>query len=107
MATVIVREYADIKVLWAGRAVMAPSEPSITTQSPITTSGTSAPSAAFNTNTQFIAVATPAASAVAYEVSATPGATTVATTSSLRLAANSLFYIGVRAGDKISFIDVT
>lgn len=108
MATVNVREYADIKILFAGRAVMAPSEPSIATQAAISTSGTTAPSAAFNALTNFIMVSTPAAGAVAIEFSQTPGATptAVAGTSS-RLPANSVFFFGVRPGDKVAFVDVT
>lgn len=107
MATAIIREYADIKVLWAGRSVMAPSEPAIATQI-ITTSATTAPSAAFNTNTQFVGIHTPAAQAVAVEFSATAGATPTAVANGTpRLPSNSVFYFGVKSGDKVALVDVT
>lgn len=106
MATAYLREYSDVKAIF-GHAVPVPAEPSITTQTPITTSGTTAASSAFNAQTNLVAVSTPAAQAVAIEFSQTPGATPTATTSSLRLPANSLFFFGVRPGDKLALIDVT
>lgn len=107
MATAIVREYADIKATFGGKAVMAPFEPSQATQA-ITTSATTAASAAFGSNTQFVMVSTPAAQAVAIEFSQTRGATptAVAGTSS-RLPANSVFFFGVNPGDKLALVDVT
>lgn len=103
MALVEIREYADVSPVIRGQI---PQEPGLADQI-ITTSGTSAASAAFNANTRMIAVSSPAAQAVAYLVSATPGATPTALTTSLRLPANNLIYLGVRPGDKIAFIDVT
>lgn len=103
MALVEIREYADVSQSIRGQI---PAEPGLADQI-ITTSATSAVSAAFNANTRMIAVSTPAASAVAYLVSATRGATPTALVTSLRLPANNLVYLGVYPGDKIAFIDVT
>ena len=105
MAQVIIREFSDIASTF-GKYAQAPAEPAQTDQT-IATSGASAPSAAFGENTRLLGISTPPASAVAYLVSATPGALPTALTTSQRLPANSLVYIGVRPGDKIAFIDVT
>lgn len=105
MATVIVREFAGTGAV-NGIYSQAPAEPALADQS-ITTSGTTASSAAFNTSTRLIGISTPAAGAVAYLVSQTPGATPTALVLSQRLPANSVFYISVRPLDKIAFIDVT
>lgn len=105
MATAYIREYADIAVTFS-KYVQAGAEPAIADQT-VTTSGTSAASAAFNANTRLIAISTPAASAVSCAFSATPGATPTATTSNLRLPANNIVFFGVRPGDKVALIDVT
>jgi hypothetical protein len=106
MAQVIVREFADVLATYGGKVAQVPLEPKLADQT-ITTSGTSAASAAFNASTRMLGISTPAAGAVAYEVSATPGATPTAVITGQRLPANSVFYIGVRGADKIAFIDVT
>lgn len=103
MAQAIVREYADVAL---STRAQAPSEPALADQT-ITTSGTSAASAAFGANTRLIAISTPAAQAVACLFSATRGATPTALTTSLRLPANSLVFFGVYPGDKVALIDVT
>ena len=105
MATAYVREYGDIGVTWAGKVVQAPAEPGVADQT-ITTSAASASSAAFNANTRVVAVSTAAAQAHCIGFSATPGAAITATTSMLRLPANSLFFFVVRPGDKLALIDV-
>lgn len=106
MATVIVREFADVLATYGGKVAQVPLEPKLADQV-ITTSATTAPSAAFNASTRMLGISTPAGAAVAYEVSVTPGATpTAVANSSQRLPANSVFYIGVRGGDKIAFVDV-
>ena len=102
MGQAIIREYADISRTTRGQA---PDEPAQADQT-ITTSGVSAVSAAFGTNTRLIAISTPAAGAVACLFSATPGATPTALTTSLRLPASTIVYFGVRAGDKVALIDV-
>ena len=101
MATAYIREYADIAVTSAKYA-QAPAEPGLTEQT-VTTSGTSAQSAAFNVNTRLIAISTPAAQAVCVQFGTNP----TATTSKLRLPASSVFYFGVVPGHKVAFIDVT
>lgn len=103
MATAYLREYADVAA--ASRA-QAPMEPALADQT-ITTSGTTAASAAFGANTRLIAISTPAAQAVAALFSATRGATPTALVTSLRLPANSVFFFGVYPGDKVALIDVT
>ncbi len=105
MATAYIREYADIAHTFS-KTVQAGAEPAITDQT-ISTSGTTAASNAFNTNTRVIAISTPAAQAVACLFSATPGATPTALVTSLRLPANSMFFFGVKPGDKVALIDVT
>ena len=104
MATAYLREYANIAAAF-GVSVQAGAEPGIADQT-ITTSGTSAPSSAFNANTRVLCISTPAAQAVACLFSATPGATPTALTSSLRLPANSMVFFGVRPGDIVALIDV-
>src|SRR3954471_7624038 len=105
MAQVIVREFANVGSVY-GISAQAPAEPALADQT-ISTSGTTTPSSAFNTATRLLGISTPAASAVAYLVSPTPGATPTALVTSQRLPANSLVYVAVRGGDKIAFIDVT
>lgn len=105
MATAYIREYADVAVTF-GKHAQCGAEPAIADQT-ITTSGTTAASNAFNANTKLIAISTPAAQAVCCAFSATPGASTAATTSNLRLPANSIFFFGVKPGDKVNLIDVT
>lgn len=95
MATAIVREYDGIDI-------QSPVEPGVTTQS-VTTSASSAQSAAFNGRTTLIAISTPAAQAIAVLFGKNP----TATTSHLRLPANSLFFFRVSPGDKVAMIDVT
>lgn len=101
MATAYIREYADLAVTFS-KVAQAPAEPAIADQT-VTTSGTSAQSAAFNANTRLIAVSTPAAQAVCIGFGANP----TATTSMLRLPSNSVFFFGVVPGQKAALIDVT
>lgn len=101
MATAYIREYADIAVTF-GKFVQAGAEPAIADQT-VSTSGTSAQSAAFNTNTRFIAISTPAAQAVACLFGDNP----TATVTNCRLPANSMIFFGVKPGQKVALIDVT
>ena len=103
MATAYLREYAALGV--ANGALQAGREPATADQT-ITTSGTTAASAAFNTNTTFIAISTPVAQAVCCLFSATRGATPTALVTSFRLPANSIVFFGVNPGDKVALIDV-
>ena len=100
MATAYIREYADIAVTFS-KYVQAGAEPAITDQT-VTTSASSAQSAAFNANTRLIAISTPAAQAVSVLFGDNP----TATTSNIRLPANNMFFFGVKPGQKIAFIDV-
>lgn len=104
MATAYIREYAALGAI-NGTLGQMPAEPGVADQT-ITTSGTSAASAAFNSNTQFIAISTPAAQAVCALFSATRGATPTALVTSLRLPANNVFFFKVNPGDKVALIDV-
>lgn len=101
MATAYLREYANIAHT-SSMAVQAGAEPALTDQT-VTTSASSAQSNAFNANTTVLAISTPAAQAVCVAFGDNP----TATTSNLRLPANSLFFFGVRAGQKVALIDVT
>ena len=101
MATAYIREYADIAHTFS-KVVQAGAEPAVADQT-VSTSGTSAQSAAFNANTRIIAISTPAAQAVACLFGDNP----TALTSSLRLPANSMFFFGVKPGQKVALIDVT
>jgi hypothetical protein len=101
VATAYIREYADIAITYS-KYIQAPAEPAIADQT-ITTSATHAESNAFDPNTRFIAISTSAAQAHCCAFGTAP----VATTSNLRLPANSMFFFGVRKGDKVSLIDVT
>lgn len=101
MANVTIREYADIAVTYS-KYVQAGAEPAITDQV-ITTSGVSAQSAAFDTNTRIVAIATPA-TAVAVLFGLNP---TALITTSMRLAANGVYFFGVKPGHKVAAIDVS
>ena len=101
MATAYIREYADVAVTYA-KYLQAGAEPGLADQT-VTTSASSAQSSAFNANTQFIAISTPAAQAVACLFGANP----TALVTSLRLPANSIVFFGVKPGQKVALIDVT
>lgn len=100
MSTAYIREYADIAHTFS-KVVQAGAEPGIADQT-VTTSATSAQSAAFNANTRIIAISTPAAQAVTCLFGANP----TALVSSLRLPSNSIIFFGVKPGDKVALIDV-
>ena len=104
-AQVIIREYANLGVAF-GNLVQAPAEPALVDQTIATIITTSVPSAAFSANTRMIGVSTPAAEGVTCSFSATPGATPVAAAGSFLLPANSLFFFGVRPGDKVAFFEL-
>ena len=101
MATAYIREYADVAVTHSKYAPCG-AEPAIADQT-VTTSGASAQSAAFNTNTRLIVISTPAAQAVC----ALFGDSPTALVTSLRLPANSMVWFGVKPGQKVALIDVT
>lgn len=70
----------------------------VTDQSPITTSGSSAQSAAFNGDTKMIQVSCDTQSALAY------GASPTATTSNMTIPAGAFIYFKVTSGKKVAFI---
>jgi len=100
MATAYLREYADIAHTFS-KVVQAGAEPAIADQT-VTTSASSAQSAAFNANTRVVAISTPAAQAVTCLFGDNP----TALVTSLRLPANSLIFFGVKPGQKVALIDV-
>lgn len=99
MATAYIREYADIGVTF-GKYMQAGAEPGTADQT-VTTSGTTAQSAAFNANTRMIAISTPGAQAVCCQFGDNP----TAALTNLRLPANSVFFFGVKPGQKVALID--
>lgn len=97
MATLYVSEFGDLAI---GRA-QAMTLPSLRTQT-VAISGTSAPTAqAFGENTRMVRVHTDAICSIAV------GTTPVATTSDLRMAADTTEYFGVKPGEKIAVITNT
>ena len=101
MAIAYIREYAAM-ALSANGQPQCGLEPAMADQV-LTTSGTSAASAAFGTETTFVAISTPAAQAVC----AVFGSAPTATTTGLRLPANGVYFFGVAKGHKVALIDVT
>ena len=100
MAFIYITEHRLPKV-YVGNLVPAVSMPPLATQKKANDGATVA-SAAFNAATQLIAIHTDSICSI--EFSATPGATTAATTASRRLAANATEYFEVRPGDIVSVI---
>lgn len=96
MATLWIREYSWIGSDLGGFPGMLALEPGVD-QTPLTYS-TAAASAAFGASTKFVAMTSDAA--FHYVVSAAP----VATTSNFRVSANTIVYIAVPAGAKVSAI---
>lgn len=100
MGSLYISEYAGLEVARNGQTIQAGAEPSLATQK-ITTSGTSAQSAAFNAKTKFIRVHTDAI------VSITFGADPTATTDHARMVAGQTEYFAVTAGQKLAAITNT
>lgn len=96
MATLWIREYSSIGEAGDGDIVPVGQEPG-KDQTPLTFS-TSAASAAFGGGTNYVAII--GSAAFHYKVAETP----VATTSHLKVPADTLLYIGVRPGHKIAAI---
>lgn len=96
MATLWVREYRDRATAGAGRDVQIVAEPG-TDQTPVTFT-TTTQSAAFAASTKFIAMI--ASAAFHYVVGANP----TATTSALKVPADTLIHVGVPAGQKVAVV---
>lgn len=101
MATAYIREYADIGVTY-GKYMQAGAEPANADQT-VTTSASSAQSAAFGAQTRMIAISSPAAQAVSCLFGDNP----TAAVTNLRLPANTVMFFGVKPGQKVALIDVT
>lgn len=98
MATLFIAEYATLPQVSGGKLMIAP-EPAIATQA--VTYSTTAPSAAFNAQTRYIAITSPGI--FSYTVAAAP----TATTSHFRIAADQIIYLAVQPGDKIAAVTNT
>lgn len=96
MSTLWIREFPNARGGAGGHALQMPHEPG-TDQTPVTFS-TSAASAAFAGGTRFIGFIADAA--FHYVIAAAP----VATTSHLKVPANTLVFVGVAPGQKIAVI---
>lgn len=70
----------------------------VTDQTPVTTSGSSAQSAAFNGDTKMIQVSCDTQSAMAY------GSSPTATTSNMTIPVGVIIYWAVKSGQKVAFI---
>lgn len=102
MAKVYISEYQEgAKEYPTPRPIAAAQEPTVAEQTPITSSGTSAQSAAFNSTTKLVRIHTDGIISVAFGVNPT------ADVNSKRLAANTTEYFGVRPGDKVAVITNT
>ncbi len=102
MAKLYISEYSDIAHQpYGAEAISAMQEPSIAEQSPVTISGTSAQSAAFNGATRVVRLHTDAICSVSF------GANPTATANTKRMAANSTEYFGVEPGHKVAVITNT
>lgn len=99
MATLFIKEHETMPQMSGNPQIWA--EPAGTEQTPVTTSGTSAQSAAFNTKTRFITIT--CTGVISYLVGSNP----TATTSSFRLAADQVLTFAVTPGHKIAAIDNT
>ena len=102
MSNVTIREYADIVATYGGKVVQAGAEPAITDQA-VTTSASSAQSAAFNANTRLVCISTVTPVAVVFGVNPTA----LANSTSQRIPANTMVFYGVVPGQKCALIDVT
>lgn len=98
MASLYIAEYATLPNLASGQPQIAP-EPSIATQK--VTFSTTTQSNAFNAQTRYIAVT--ADGIFSYSVGSNP----TATTSTFRVAADSIIYMAVQPNDKIAAITNT
>lgn len=98
MALLYITEFSDLPLTDTGIPDFAMTPP-VVDQTPVTVSGTSATSAAFNAITRFVRLESDVVCSVAF------GANPTATTSNARLAANGAGeYFGVVAGAKVAVI---
>lgn len=100
MATCYISEYQTVAWSTAG-GLPAGQEPALTDQT--VAIGAEAKSAAFNANTRFVRISVDVVCSIKFG----PTASTTATTSNKRLAANSTEYFGVVPGQVVSVITNT
>jgi len=81
-----------------GWTIAAPKEPAVVVQTPVTISGTSAQSAAFQGNTRFVMVHTDAICSIRFGLDPT------ATIDDARMAADETRFFAVRPYDKVAVI---
>lgn len=99
MATLYIREFESMPLISGAPQIWA--EPGGTNPTPVTVSGTSAQSAAFNAKTKFIAITCDGI--FSYLVGSDP----TATTSHLRIPADTILSFAVTPGHKIAAITNT
>lgn len=99
MATAYITEFVDTPNY--DNLPVAKWSAGVVEQTPVTVSGSSAQSAAFGAKTRYILFSCDGI------VSWTMGSNPTATTSKMRFAADTIYHIGVQAGDKIAFITNT
>ncbi len=100
MSTLFVNEYRDMPNV-NGTGYPVAQEPRLATNN-VTYTGTPGVSAAFNTNTRFIAVTSDGIFSYLVSTAGTSAAIT-----DFRIPAGIIIYLGVKAGDKISAITNT
>lgn len=100
MASLYIAEFRDVAFDSFGRGIGVAQGPPLAEQK-LTISGSSNPSAAFNSNTKYIRVETDAICSIAL------GAAPTATTDNMRFAANQTEYFGVHGGLKLAVITNT
>lgn len=92
-----ITEYEDVG--YAGTGLQVPQEPPLAVQT-VASSGTTAPSTAFNANTKFVSIQLSVNGHIQF------AAAPVATSSTSRLhEANAVSFHGVAAGSKVAVID--
>lgn len=102
MAKLYISEYSHTPIVGTGQRAPIGFEPNVTNQTPISISGTSAASAAFNAKTKFIRVHTDAICSIKISTAAT-----AATANDARMAINTTEYFGVNPGDVLTVITNT
>lgn len=102
MATLYITEFS--KPAFTGQSIIpAGALQNVVAEQAISISGSSSASAAFNSATKFVRIHTDAICSIEYADSGTP----VATTSTMRLPADTVEYFGVNPGGKIAVITNT
>lgn len=101
MAKVYITEFSGVASMPGGTAPVGAG--AVRNQTPITSSGTSQASAAFNGGSRLIRIHTDGIISIAFG----PVASVTATTDSMRMAANQTEYFAPNAGDAVAIITNT